>query len=41
LTLGLDDLDGFGASVTNLGDVNGDGITDLGAGAPGDDQRGT
>ena len=36
--LSLDDLDGFGSSVTNLGDVNGDGITDLGAGVPGDDE---
>ena len=32
--------DFFGLSVTSLGDLNGDGITDLAVGAPGDDEGG-
>jgi hypothetical protein len=34
----LSDDDRFGSAVTNIGDVNGDGITDLAAGAPNDDE---
>ena len=37
----LDDWDYFGCSVASLGDLNGDGITDLAVGADGDDDRGT
>ncbi len=33
----LDDGDLFGASITNLGDIDGDGVTDLAVGAPRDD----
>jgi hypothetical protein len=38
---GLDDSDHFGSSVTGLGDVNGDGIIDIAAGADGDDDGGS
>ena len=38
-TLNSDDV--FGASVTSLGDIDGDGITDLAIGAPGDSTGGT
>ena len=37
----LDDSDYFGISVTNIGDLNGDGITDLAVGARSDDDGGT
>ena len=37
----LSNSDQFGISVTNLGDVTGDGIPDLGVGAWGDDDGGT
>ena len=37
---GLDDSDHFGSSVTGLGDVNGDGIIDIAAGADLDDDGG-
>ena len=33
----LNDSDMFGTSVTNIGDINNDGITDIAVGAPGDD----
>ena len=33
----LDDSDMFGSSVSNIGDLNGDGITDIVVGSPGDD----
>ena len=33
----LDDDDRFGSAIANIGDVNGDGITDLAVGAPNDD----
>ncbi|PLX39346.1 MAG: hypothetical protein C0606_02125 [Hyphomicrobiales bacterium] len=36
-----DAYDGIGQSVAELGDVNGDGVTDLIAGAPGDDSNGS
>ena len=36
----LADNDYFGSSVTNLGDFDGDGVTDLAVGAPGDDTNG-
>ncbi len=36
----LDDFDAFGASVANLGDLNGDGVTDLAVGANNDDDLG-
>ena len=36
----LDAGDRFGASVLNLGDVDGDGVEDLAVGAPGDDDGG-
>ncbi len=36
----LDDLDNFGHSVASLGDLDGDGIEDLAAGAPLDDDGG-
>ena len=36
----LDDFDAFGASVANIGDLNGDGITDLAVGANNDDDFG-
>ena len=38
--LTLSNLDGFGGSVASLGDLDGDGITDLGVGAIGDDAGG-
>jgi hypothetical protein len=38
---GLDDNDHFGSSVTGLGDVNGDGILDIAAGADLDDDGGS
>ena len=37
----LDDNDQFGSAVTGLGDLNGDGIFDIAAGAPLDDDGGT
>ena len=33
----LDDSDMFGTSLSNIGDINNDGITDIAVGAPGDD----
>jgi len=36
----LDDMDLFGFSLAALGDVDGDGVVDLAAGAPGDDDGG-
>ena len=33
----LNDSDMFGTSVTNIGDINNDGITDIAVGSPGDD----
>ncbi len=38
---GLDDNDHFGSAVTGLGDVNGDGIIDIAAGADQDDDGGS
>jgi hypothetical protein len=38
---GLDDGDHFGSSVTGLGDINGDGIFDIAAGAEQDDDGGS
>jgi len=40
-TATLDDDDIFGNSVTSIGDIDGDGITDLAVGAEGDDDGGT
>ena len=40
-TATLDDDDGFGVSVADIGDINGDGITDLAVGADFDDDGGT
>jgi hypothetical protein len=37
----LDDGDRFGSAVASIGDLNGDGVTDLAVGAPGDDDGGT
>ena len=37
----LDDGDYFGCSVANVGDLDGDGVTDLAVGARGDDDGGT
>jgi hypothetical protein len=37
----LNDGDRFGSALADLGDLDGDGIPDLGAGAPGDDDGGT
>ena len=37
----LDNEDSLGSSVTSLGDLDGDGLTDLAVGAPGDDDGGT
>jgi len=36
----LDDFDGFGVSVANMGDLNGDGVNDLAVGSRGDDDGG-
>ena len=36
----LADFDGFGFSLTNMGDLNGDGVADLAVGAPGDNTGG-
>jgi hypothetical protein len=36
----LADSDYFGSSVTNVGDLDGDGVTDLAVGTPGDDTNG-
>ena len=40
-TATLDDVDYFGLSLTNLGDLDGDGVTDLAVGATADDDGGT
>ncbi|MGI9604578.1 MAG: right-handed parallel beta-helix repeat-containing protein, partial [Acidimicrobiales bacterium] len=40
LTATLDNLDLFGSSVTAIGDIDGDGITDIAVGAFGDDDGG-
>jgi len=37
----LGDFDAFGTSVTGIGDTDGDGVPDLAAGAPGDDDGGS
>jgi FG-GAP repeat len=37
---GLDSGDHWGAAVANIGDLEGDGVTDLAVGAPGDDDNG-
>jgi len=37
----LDDVDVFGTSLASLGDLNGDGVTDLAVGAPADDDGGS
>ncbi len=39
-TAALSSSDNFGASLTRLGDLDGDGTVDLGVGAPGDDDGG-
>ena len=39
--LNLSDDDGFGTSIANIGDRNGDGVNDLAVGAPGTDSGGT
>ncbi|MEZ6063708.1 MAG: FG-GAP-like repeat-containing protein [Planctomycetaceae bacterium] len=41
LSATLDDSDQFGSSITNMGDINGDGIDDLVIGARHDDDGGT
>jgi len=40
-TAGLNDGDHFAAALANLGDLDLDGVTELAAGSPGDDQNGT
>ena len=40
-TLGLASFDGFGASIANIGDQDGDGVVDLAVGAPSDNTGGT
>ena len=37
----IGDVDNFGISVTNIGDLNGDGVNDIAVGANGDDDEGT
>ena len=36
----MDNIDEFGHSLTSLGDLDGDGVTDIGVGTPFDDDGG-